>query len=365
MPNDASPLPRPSLPDLKRPGLEPVEPALLRFGASALAATWRVTHPTRADRYVLGELPPPVRLYYTAQDGWQAPLFFLPPTPGGRGEPVLLAHGLGGSWRDFAVDPAHNLAQTLREAGFAVYLFEHRGDRSALPPANAAPFTVDDVAVYDVDAALEAIRAHSGYARVLWLGHGLGAQLLYLRLALAPDDAVVAAVTLGGAVRFPVSASAARAAGRVATLLPSRWVLPTRRAQQLLSPFVTAGDELASPDTSGPAARTRLRYASGDLHGGVVRQVARWVATGQLTDATGRVDVVAALRPFPALVVEPDADPACPVGAAEPAAAPLEAGFRRLEGGWGHLDPLIGARAPTELHPLLTRFLVSRRERCW
>ncbi len=366
MPNDAGAPRSLNLPDLRRPGLEPAGPRLgERVGDAALALTWRLTHPRESDRFLAPTgNSAPERIYYQAQDGWRAPLFHLPACPGGRGEPVVLVHGLGGTWRDFALEPARCLARALTDAGFAVYLLEHRGDRSALPPPGARPFTADDIAVHDVDAALDAIREHSGFAQCMWIGHGLGAQLLYLRLALVGGDGIAASVTIGGSVRFEVTASAARAAGRVASLLPPNWVLPGRRAQQLLTPLIGTGDDLGSPDTEGSVARARLRYASGDLHGALVRQVARWVNAGQLTDATGRVDVVAALRPFPALVIEPDADPACPPGSTEPVVAPLAAAFRRLEGGWGHLDPLTGGRAPAELHPQLVRFLHVRRDRC-
>lgn len=367
MPNDAGAPRTPNLPDLRRSGLEPAGPSLgERVGDAALALTWRITHPRLGDRFLAetGGLAP-TRVYYETQDGWRAPLFHLPAAPGGRGEPVLLVHGLGGSWRDFALEPARCLAGALTAAGFSVYLLEHRGDRSALPPPGARPFTADDLAVHDVDAALDAIRAHSGFPQCMWVGHGLGAQLLYLRLALVGGSGISACVTLGGSVRFDVTASAARAAGRVAQLLPANWVLPGRRAQQVLTPWIGGGEDLGSPDTDGAVARARMRHAAGDLHAALVRQVARWVNVGHLTDATGRIDVVAALRPIPALVVEPDADPSCPIGSTEPVVEPLGAAWRRLEGGWGHLDPLTGTRAPGELHPAIVRFLHVRRERCW
>ncbi len=367
MPNQAGAPHPPNLPDLRRPGLEPLGPGLgERIGDAALALGWRITHPRHADRFLAptGEAAPR-RIYYESQDGWRAPLYLLPACAGGAGEPVLLVHGLGGSWRDFALEPARSLASALCAAGFAVYLLEHRGDRSALPPSGARPFSADDIAVHDVDAALDAVRAHSGYARCMWVGHGLGAQLLYLRMALVGVEGLAASVTLGGSVRFDVTASAARTAGRVASLLPPNWVLPTRRAQQLLIPLIGGGEDLGSPDTEGAVARARLRHASGDLHSAVVRQVARWVHLGHLTDATGQIDVVAALRPFPSLVIEPDADVTCPPGSTEPVVAPLGAAFRRLEGGWGHLDALTGARAPEALHPQIVRFLHVRRRRCW
>jgi hypothetical protein len=142
-------------------------------------------------------------------------------------------------------------------------------------------------------------------------------------------------------------------------------VLPTRRLQQLVTPFVGAGGDLvASPDTEGARARGRLRHASGDLHGGVVRQVARWVAEGALTDATGRLEVVAALRPALAQVVVPSADPACPEGAAEPLIERLRAEVLRLPEGWGHLDPLLGEHAPAVVHAPVAAFLARHRGLC-
>ena len=359
--------PEPALPDSRRPGLSPPAAAISRIvGDAALALAWRVLQARAEGPFTV---PAPAvaveRLYYTSDDGWQCPLFLLPARPGTSGEPILLAHGLGGTHRDFALEPARCLASTLAAAGFSVYLFEHRADRSALPPADPRPFCIDDLATRDLDAALAAVAAHSAFRRVLVIGHGLGAQLLYLRLALQGDDDLAGIVTIGGAVHFEVPASAARVAGSVAALLPANWVLPGRRLQQFASPFVVSGEDVASPGTDGAVARARLRHAAGDLHGGVLRQMARWANTGHLTDATGRIDVTRALRPLPALILEPDADPACPPGAAEPAAAPLEAFFRRLEGGWGHLDPLIGTHAGAEVHADVVQFCEAWRRRCW
>lgn len=342
-------------------------PAVARVvGDAALALTYRVVQARAKDPFTRGgEGEPLPRVYYTADDGWRAPLFHVAAAPGTPGEPVLLAHGLGGTHRDFSLEPGRCLAATLAAAGFSVYLWEHRADRSALPPEEARPFSLDDVATRDLGAALDAIREHSGFSRVLCVGHGLGAQALYLRMALEGDEGIAALVALCAAVHFDARASAARNAGLVATLLPPGWVLPGRRLQQLAAPFVTSGEQIASPDTPAPVARARLRYAAGDLHGGVIRQLARWVSAGHLTDASGRLDVVAALRPFPALVFAADDDPACSPAAALPAADALAAPFVPLTGGWGHLDPLLGARAPAEVHARIVPFLEGHRRRCW
>lgn len=357
-----------NLPDAPGPAWPPpLGPALARrVGDAALVLTYRFLQARSRDPYTAGLAPLDAeRLVVVADDGWRAPLLHLPPRPGGTGEPVLLAHGLGGTARDFALQPDRSLAATLAARGYAVYLVAHRGDREAVPPPDARPFTVDDVATRDLSAAIDVAREHSGFPRVLLVGHALGAQAAYLRLALAGGDDVAALVALCAPVRFSPPASAARQAGLAAALLPEGWVLPARRLQQLASPFVASGGEIGCPDTAGPVARARLRYASGDLHGGVLRQVARWIAAGHLTDATGRLDVVGALRPLPALVVVGDRDPACAPEQALPAAEALGAHVLSLQGGWGHLDPLLGARAPAAVHAPVAEFLEAWRRRCW
>jgi predicted alpha/beta hydrolase len=359
--------PRPTtVPAPRLPAWQPGPAIARRVGDAALTLTYRVIQARSKAPFTQGgdaeALP---RVYYVAEDGWRAPLFHLAAAPGSFGEPVLLAHGLGGTHLDFSLEPTRSLAAALAAAGFSVYLFEHRGDRSALPPDGARPFNLDDVATRDLGAALDAIRAHSGFERVFCVGHGLGAQALYLRLALEGADGVAALVTMCGAVRFTPNASAARNAGVVSVLLPPGWILPGRRIQQLAAPFILTGEQVASPDTPAPVARARLRYAAGDLHGGVLRQMARWVSAGHLTDASGRLDVTAALRPLPSLVFAADDDPACSPAAALPAAEPLGAEFIALGGGWGHLDPILGARAPREVHARITAFLSVNRELCW
>ncbi len=352
----------PSLPDLRRPNLLPAGTDLVRrMGDSALAMAWRVLQPGDRSAFVRADQPPLTRLRYRTDDGWSADLFHLPPVAGASGEPVILAHGLGGTHRDFALEAGRGLAVTLRAAGFSVYLFEHRGDPCAVPPPDAAPFSVDDLATRDLPAAIDRVVEHSGFPRVCWVGHGLGAQLYCLARAQGAEDRIAAASLIACPVRFESPASTLRAAGLVAALLPRGWVIPTRRMQQFFTPFVAAGGDVASPGTDGSRARGRLRHAAGDLHGGVVRQVARWVSEGALTDASGRLDVLHALRPALAQVVLPSEDPACPPGASEPLVERLQAECVRLPAGWGHLDPLLAEAAPEMVFAPVVSFLHRAR----
>ncbi len=354
----------PSLPDLRRDPVLTEGSALARkLGEAALHLAWRVAQPG-ARTFLVGERAAPItRLAYTADDGWVADLFRIPPAVGGHGAPVLMAHGLGASHRVFALQPERCLARTLSAAGYTVYLLEHRGDRSATPPAGARAFSVDDIAMRDLSAALEVVAADSGYSRAIVIGHGLGAQAIYLALAMQAGENIAAVVTLSAAVLFARTASVARTAGIIAALAPREWTLPARRLQTVLTPFLSEGDAFGSPGSAACVLRGHLRYASADLHGGVLSQIARWVAEGALTDATGRLDVVAALPRMASLVIEGDADPTCPIGAAKPAADAMGSVVAALDGGWGYLDTLYGERAPAACFPQILTFCDQMRRR--
>ena len=62
-----------------------------------------------------------------------------------------------------------------------------------------------------------------------------------------------------------------------------------------------------------------------------------------------------------------EGDPICPPASARPAfdvLTPERASWLQLDTGWGHLDPLVGKRAPQALHPELIRWLKRWRHRC-
>ena len=337
---------------------------------AALAAAFSVRNPT--ERFATKPAPPPSeRLYYRAEDGWEAPVWRYPPLPGASGEPVVLAHGLGAGARSFDLQAEGSLAQALRDAGFDVYLLEHRGDRHAVAPAGAGPFDFDDIVTQDVPAAVAAVRRASGFPRVLWLGHALGGQLLVGHAARGGAHDLAAAVLLCTAVRFHAPRSHTRLAAMAAHLLPSGWDIPSRAIQRALSP-------LADPSTwsglghevDGPTGRAWMLHASEDVHSGLVRQVARWVASGSLCDRHDRLDYTAALHGLrlPTLAVAAGGDPVCPPDAARPAVEELAAGYGRfweLGASWGHLDPLLGRRAAAEVFPEVISWLDRYRRACW
>lgn len=340
-----------------------------RVARLALAAAWSARHPREP---FIVKRPPQVtdRIYYRAADGWEAPLLRFSPPPGASGEPVVLAHGLGTDARSFDLTREGSLARTLHDAGFDVYLLAHRGDRGAVPPRGHPTFDFDDIARQDLPAALDAVRTHSDCRRVLWVGHSLGGLLLYAHLAHGGRDDLAAAVSLCAPVRFETPRSTARLAGMVARLMPAGWKIPLRSIQQVLAPTGTADLwEPLAQDVDGPTGRTMMLYGGGDLHGGLARQIATWLATGSLCDRGDRLDYVEALlgADLPLLGICAEGDRICPPQAAYPAfdAFRPERRVLCLDGGWGHLDPLIGRRAASEVYPVIVEWLQRWRKDCW
>lgn len=336
----------------------------------ALGAAWTARHPR--EPYVAAPADAPRdRLYYQAEDGWEAPLWRHPPRAGASGEPVLLVHGLATGTRCFDYQEEGSLAAALVAAGFDVYLMEHRGDRHSVAPPGAPPFDFDDIAAFDVPAALATVRRVSGFPRVLWVGHAMGGQLLYAHLARGGGPDLAAAASLCAAVRFSLPRSQARLAALAAHLLPAAWSVPTRVVQQALSAL--AEPDLWAPltsDAEGPLVRGHLLHASEDVHAGLARQVARWLSSGWLCDRHDRLDYVEAMRgqTLPVFVVAAEGDRVCPPEAARPAFDVLNAADRRwlaLGEGWGHLDPLLGRAAAAELFPALVAWLSRWRRACW
>jgi pimeloyl-ACP methyl ester carboxylesterase len=336
------------------------------------AGVWAVRHPR--EPFAVAPMPRPDRLFYRAEDGWEAPLFRFPARPGGDGAPIVLVHGLvtGPEGFDLAADPS--LARALHHAGYDVFLLTHRGDRGSVPPAAANPgaFDFDDIVSRDVPAALARIREATGARRALWVGHGLGGQMLVAHIANGGTPDLAAAALLCAPVRFTAPRTSVRLAALTARLLPSHWKVPLRAVHQALAPFAdrssTWGD--ATRDTEGSIARGLMVHGTEDVPVGLARQVATWLEAGGLCDRHDRVDYVTAIKGsrLPLWVLATDGDSLCSPNAARPVVdtvAPGAATWTVLGSRWGHLDPLIGKNAPGEVFGPLMAWLEEWRGHCW
>lgn len=356
---------------LPRPGVQESALEVRRTVARvALAAAWGARHPL--ERFT--ERPAEdtaERGWYRSADGWECPLYRLRALPGRHATPVVLLHGAVLERRAFHLRERGSLASALLDAGFELWMPGHRGDRQSQPPEQPQHVDFDAVVHHDLPAVAERIRALSGVPRALWVGHGLGGQLLWAFLASGGADAVAAGVALGAPMLFAPPASRARMAGQIARLLPEHWTLPLQTVARVLSPsgLDHRGTSLAR-QLNGPARRGVMVHAVGDLRAGFVRQADTWLRAGRLVDRHDRRDYLSALAgcTVPMLAVGSEDDPSCPPAAARAPLVELASGAGRwhnLGSGWGHVDLVLGERAQHELHPVLCDWLDAHHRRCW
>lgn len=363
----SSPLPEGRLPDTPRSGLKLQIKRDLVAGAvgAVLGAAYRSLQQDNPERFSTPpERPLLRRVYAESHDGWRCPLFKVPAAPGSSGEPILLLHGLGLSRHSLDFDGERSLARALAAAGYAVYMAENRADRSALPPPSPTPFDFDDLATADLPAAIQAVQEDSGFERLFVLGHGLGGQLLYAYLAHFGDADLAGAITLNAAVRFSRPKSGRAALSLARSILPASLRVPTSATATLLSPGARGGGDL-----EGDRARGLLVHGTEDISGGMLRQALLWIESGSLVDRDDRLDYAHALSSvhIPLQLISAAGDPLCPqahaLGVQDSWSGPVT--HLSLPGQWGHLDLVMGPRAPTELTPRIATWLAPLRKACW
>ena len=328
-------------------GFSPSREIASWVGHLALATTWCVRHPMEPfAEHAKGSALEPV--YYRAADGWEAPLWRLPPRPGASGEPIVLGHALGSSLRVMDWSPESSLVRRLHRLGFDVYLFEHRGDPSARPPVRPGPADLDAIIAEDIRGPRAGPRAERLPADALarpWLRRSGSPTPPVPRRLFGPRGRG------DGRRARPIRAGCEPgAAGRRALrLLPPASGSPP--ADPGLRAAVPRGaqEHGLSKDTSGPRARGLMVQGVADLSTGLLRQAARWIESGTLCD---REDWSTTWPPSrasgsPSLASPPTRTP-LPSWAAGPPWTrwrPRTWSGWRLDDTWGHLDPLVGERA--------------------
>lgn len=327
---------------------------------------WQVLHPAVREAFVEAAAPPPIpRVHYATDDGWCAPLFHIPPAPGGAGEPVIVAHGLGLGADAFRYGAGATFAGALAASGFSVYLLAYRGDRDAVGPG---PWRFDDVVERDVPAAIDAVRAHAGFDRVHWIGHGLGGQVALAHASRTGGAGLASLVTLGAAVGF--CGGEVEGWLSLGSLLPSRWRVPLRRAGRLSAALVDATpQEGLYHAVPAPRLRGLARFALEDLPIGLLRQLQAWGDAGRLVDSAGERDLTLGLAEvdLPLLSVTGGGDGLCPPAAAVPEAAEWGGEVTRLElpERWGHLDLVLAEGAAEAVYEPVCAWLAARRRLAW
>ncbi|MBN2801137.1 MAG: hypothetical protein JXX28_18505 [Deltaproteobacteria bacterium] len=324
--------------------------------------TWQVLHPAERGGFLSAPAPPPLaRLRDVPRDGGASAVYFLPPAPGGAGEPVLLGLGLGLGVDSARLGGRGGLASALANAGFSVYWLGQSGHRGG------ATVNFDALVERDVPAAVRQVLAHSGYPRLQWIGHGLGALLGLAWAGRHAGEGLASMSCLGADVR-PVKSARRALVGGVA-----EWVgepLPLDALGRAVSPLVGARHASALSGGAPNAVRSLLYGGLEPVPCALAGQVGRWHRDGLWARADGTGAYLADLERVqaPLWVAQAAGDSTCGQAAGSALLEAWGGGERellQLGPEAGHLDLLLGEIAEREVVPPLVRWIAQWRRSCW
>jgi pimeloyl-ACP methyl ester carboxylesterase len=339
--------------------------AVVAVLAIAHYAFWtrRLRQPIRDDGIVRAQ----------TSDGWRLALGIRLPRQAEGRPPVLLVHGLSANrWMLDAGVERFSLAAHLARHGFRTFALDLRGHGDSRDaPRRAGDWDFDTYVTRDVPAALDAIRRDTGEERVLWVGHSLGAVAGMVSCQLHADR-IAGLVAIAGPVSFDAEGLVARYLGW-GFLVDGRF---NRTLARMIAPwagvFHPAASEIAinGRNMDRPVFQRLMANAIDDVPHGVFLQLADWVLRDVCRSADGSRDYRAGLASCrqPALFLSAPLDYLAPPGVVAKAHA-LWGGEKRLvefkvENGYsadyGHVDLLVGKRAPQEVHPVVLRWLLER-----
>jgi oxygen-independent coproporphyrinogen-3 oxidase len=292
--------------------------------------------------------------------------------------PVLLVHGISSNARFWDLDPEHSLADWLADRGHDVWLLDLRGHGEALWRADGSRqisgWTVDDYGRYDVAAAVDHVRAVTGYRTVGYVGHSMGGMVGAIYTVTRGAEKLSSLVAVGSPIAFsmddpllPLARAGFAAGGAMLfwfeTPLAGSFaadvgdVIPTSLVARLYNPenvSATVADRLMRNIVS-PNSREEMQHFS------------RMLRDERFQSFDGSVDYTAELAKVkvPTLAV---------VGAADQIAWPhsverwktavggeVELLYAGKSGGlstdYGHLDMGLGEKAADEIFPRIADWL--------
>lgn len=311
-------------------------------------------------------------------DGWEISLTRYRAQGASTGRPVLLCHGISANDRNMDLDDTHSMARWFAAHGREAWTMSLRatGGSDGIDPAKGRPGPIffDDYWKHDLPAAVAFVRAQSGADAIDYVGHSMGGMTLYAYLAEG-GQGIHAAVTLGSPTRLdwgtPLEALIETFAP---ALVSSANAVPSAVGAGLINPIQPFFDDgplerfFYNPrNTTHETWAHLLAYGTADVAGGTALQLLELIRRGRFTSADGAIDFrrdMAAIH-TPILVVAGRVD--------RIALAPsVRDGYRALGGPkewwlvsrangasveYGHMDFVIGERAPVEVWPRLLAFL--------
>jgi pimeloyl-ACP methyl ester carboxylesterase len=294
------------------------------------------------------------------------------------GPPVLLVHGISSNHRFFDLDAEHSMADWLADRGHDVWLLDLRGHGEARTHKDGrlqlTGWRVDDYA-HDVAAAVDHVRACTGYETVSYVGHSMGGMVGSVYLGTYGDDALASVTYLGSPGTFTrdvpmVKLAQTGMAMGGATLVSFDTALLAAASADLgrARIRIRLQERLYNPENFTPdSIDAMLRAIVSPLSRGEMAHFARMIRRERFTSWDGTIDWLERLGDvdIPAFLV---------VGMADRVVAPhwVEA-YEQAFGGlvellragkesgfvadYGHLDLALGERADEEIFPRVEAWL--------
>lgn len=237
------------------------------------------------------------------KDGWNIALHHhIAPISNPDLAPVIVVHGIATNKYIMDLDKRHSLPYFLKLRGFDVFVVSLRGcGRSYHESVNGyEDFTFDDIVKYDLPAIIEKVKSISGSPRVNYVGHSMGAMIMYAycgihgksaRQSIAsfcslagPGNLNHVGMTLIGLLsRFPNARRMLDLKFGASMVAPLAGELYTPIDEILYNPKVT---------TKGTIKRI-MKNAIENVADGVIEQFMSWIETKKMTSRNGHYDYIA------------------------------------------------------------------------
>jgi pimeloyl-ACP methyl ester carboxylesterase len=296
-----------------------------------------------------------------------------------RGAPVVMVHGISSNHRFFDLDADHSMADWLADRGHDVWLLDLRGHGDARTHLDGRPqlsgWRVDDYGRYDMKAAVDHVRACTGYETVGFVGHSMGGMVGSIYAVSGGASALSSVVYLGSPGTFSRDAPLAKlaqtglATGGAALVSLDSALFGSVAADLNRGPFrLRVQEQLYNPANYEPATiDAALRTIASPMSRGEMAHFARMLERERFTSWDGSVDYLDALGSVsvPAFLVAGTADRVVPTAWVEAYvdafSGPVEVFRAGTETGlvadYGHLDFALGERADEEIFPRVAAWL--------
>ncbi len=297
---------------------------------------------------------------------------------------VLLVHGFAQNRYSWHLS-SRSLVNYLADAGLDVYNLELTGHGRSRE-FGTAPANSFDEYVDDASSVVAAVADYSGCGQVFLVGHSLGGAVCY---AVAPQQSrhVAGVVTIAGMYHFgsnPITRHVGRLVGMVADMnSPLARIgasIKIRFLGKIVAERFDTADALSGsfplagwvPGSTEPHIVQERLLKGFDWTGvNIFLTMMRWAAEGTIESAGSRnyAHEFSTLD-IPLLVIAGDSDRMLPAADARPAydlSTSTDKIFKLFspvheEVHWGHLDLLLGKRAPDYTWPYLLDWLLERCE---